>query len=125
MYSVDYSGSNNRIYIRINGVLDGTEIQSYINDVINAINNTEPGFTVCANLTEAAVSVLENSANFQCVRDYACSKSLACAVTVLSPELNRLHMQSPFQGIAKVCTSMDAAEEILNNITTGGKKCTK
>lgn len=116
MYSVNYSEANNRIYIKIKGELGSTEMQGYIDNVINAINNAKPGFTVCADLTEAAVSVLENSTDFQCIRDYAASKSLACAVTVLNPELYRMHMQSPFKGISKVCTCMDAAEEILNNI---------
>lgn len=116
MYSVNYSKSNNRINIKIIGEIDGTEMQSYKDDVISAIDSTEPGFTVCADLTEAAISVLENSADFQFIRDYASTKSLASAITILSPELNRLHTQSPFKGIAKVCTSMDAVEEILNNI---------
>ena len=120
MYSVEYSSSKNRIYIAIKGALADSEIKSYTDETIRAIDHTQPGFTVCADLSEAAESVLENSGSFQSIRDYARLKSLSYAITILSPDFYKLHLEKPFAGVVNVCTCMEIAENILNNQNNRG-----
>lgn len=114
MYKFLYCKEKNRIYISIEGALSSLEIEKYIKELIELIDNTKPGFTVLADSSKSSISFLENSAKFQVIRDYGVEKGFKNVATVLSEEARRLNDIKPFPGIKNIFNSIEAAEIFLD-----------
>ena len=84
MYFASYDKVKNHIHIIIKGTMNEIESKRYSCDIKDLIDSAREGFTVCADISKADKTVLENKDAFQFIRDYAKSKGMKESVTVIS-----------------------------------------
>ncbi len=113
MYTIRYDQSINRIYINIEGDMSPPESEKYIEEMYRTIEKTSIGFTVFADLSQCAPSVLENSANFEMVRNYASKYGVSGVVTLVSPQAFEAQRVNPVKGARNIFDSREAANKYL------------
>ncbi|MDF2984525.1 MAG: hypothetical protein K0R50_35 [Eubacterium sp.] len=113
MYRIRYDLSENRVYINIEGEMSPSESQKYIEEMYRTIEGTSTGFTVFADLSLCAPSVLKNSENFEMVRKYASEYGVSGVVTLVSPQAFEVHRSNPVKGARNIFDSRDAAIKYL------------
>jgi hypothetical protein len=114
MYNIRYDGCKKRLYITITSSLDGHEADEYTKEVLKIINGLPAGFTVCADLSQAEMSVLENSTCFQNIRNIALAKGLKKAVTIISEKASDLLNRNLLPVISNVFIYKEEAEKYLD-----------
>ena len=113
LYTIRYDQSINRIYINIEGDMSPPESEKYIEEMYRTIEKTSIGFTVFADLSQCAPSVLENSANFEMVRNYASKYGVSGVVTLVSPQAFEAQRVNPVKGARNIFDSREAANKYL------------
>ncbi len=116
MYTIRYDKNENRIYINISGELSSPESEKYTAEMYRTIEEASSGFTVLADLSQSAPSVLENSGDFEKIREYASGRGVAGVVTLVSPLAFEKHNSNPFKGARNVFVNREAAIKYLNTV---------
>lgn len=116
MYSLKIDKEKNRIYIFIKDKLENEEMAKYTQELLQLIDQTEYGFTVCADIRQADISILENSENFQPIRKYGEKKGLKAAIEIMNENQINVHSRHPVIGMKNVVTNEEEAEKFFNNI---------
>lgn len=112
MFELRYSEEKNRIYIKLDGVLSEAEFNTYKNNIIDLIDNSKTGFTVLADLSLCDSAILDNSDNFNVIREYGAKKEFKARALVLSRESYKIYNSIP-QGIF---LTIEEAENYLNTL---------
>jgi oligoendopeptidase F len=86
VFTLRYSDEKNRIYIKIDGALSEAEINTYKNNIIDLIDHSKMGFTVLADFSRCDRSILDNSDNFNVIREYGAKRGFKANALVLKRE---------------------------------------
>jgi hypothetical protein len=114
MFTLNYSVEKNRIYIKLHGVLSSTEFETYKNNIISLIDNSKVGFTVLADLSQCDSAILEQSDNFNIIREYGAKRGVKANALVLNEEVNEIYNKASQGKIRNAFLTIEAAERYLD-----------
>lgn len=116
MFLVNYDKVLNRIYINIADTLTESEINKYIEDVITILNDVEPDFTVCTDLSNASLEEIKSGDKFHSIREKGIEKGIKAVAVVLSKDMYALYSAGHFPHIKNAFNSLNEVKEFLDLI---------
>jgi hypothetical protein len=114
MFTLRYSEEKNRIYIKLLGVLSEAEFETYKNNIIDLIDHSKTGFTVLADLSVCDSAILEQSDNFNIIREYGAKRGVKANALVLSEEVNEIYNRASQGKNRNAFLTIEAAERYLD-----------
>lgn len=116
MYTINYSSTNNRIYVKVVGDISDEEMNKYEKEMLAIVDKTTPGFTVLADLLESNEVFIYKSGAFQSIRNYGIKKGFKASAHVLNNETYEANIGKSFEGIKNIFLSCEDAERFLDTV---------
>ena len=116
MFFLHYSEEKNRIYIELRGELSEAEFNAYKNNIIDLIDGARPGFTVLADLSLCDRSVIENSDNFNVIREYGAKRGFKANALVLGEDAYKTYTSALKGNNNNIYYTKDEADSYLDTL---------
>lgn len=114
MFTLSYSTEKNRIYIKLDGVLSSAEFETYKNNIMSLIDNSKVGFTVLADLSPCDGAILEQSNNFDIIREYGAKRGVKANALVLNDEVYEIYNKASKGKMRNAFLTIEEAQRYLD-----------
>lgn len=116
MFTLSYSKEKNRIFIKLRGVLTQAEFEAYKDNIISLIDQSKAGFTVLADLSPCDSGILQQSDNFNVIREYGAKRGVKANALVLSEEAYEVYNKASQGKSRNAFLTKEEAEKYLDEL---------